>query len=114
MEAVVEKWLYWVSLAAFGIRAVQWRHRALKGRVLSLLVEKGEQTGMELKDAGAPQTVYNYLKELEEEGLIERRENEAADLVRRGGLPQFLYRAKGAPMRSRPRLPHSNPAGVLN
>lgn len=45
----MEKWFYWGCLLVFGIRAVQWRHRAHKGLVLSLLLQKGESSGMALK-----------------------------------------------------------------
>lgn len=91
----MEKWLYWFCLAVFGVRAVQWRHRARKGFILALLVEKGEQSGMQLKDAGAPGSVYSYLAELEEEGLIEHRKDETPlATVARGGLPRYLYRVK--------------------
>lgn len=91
---MLEKILYWGCLLAFGVRAVQWRHRARKGLVLSLLVDKGEQSGRELKAAGAPGTVYNYLYELEKEGLVERRNDGAPPP---GGIQTFLYRAKGTP-----------------
>ncbi len=71
--------LLWIAGGAlFAVclqRAMSWRGRAKKGLILATLLRRGEQTGMQLREAGVGGgTLYIHLYELEQEGLIVSRE----------------------------------------
>lgn len=82
-----------VLLTGFGWWVYR-RHVAKKGLVLHLLAERGELTGMELRDAGVGGLVYSYLYELEKEGFVARR-SDGLPHPERGGHPLYFYRLKG-------------------
>ena len=91
-------WYHWVgggAAALFGaLFLFQRRRNSKKGLILSLLAEKGELTGMELRDAGVGGLVYSYLYELEKDGFVARRSG-ALPHPERGGRSRHYYRLKG-------------------
>ena len=86
---------YWILVSLppliWGVGAwASRRTRAKKGLILSLLEERGELTGMQLRDAGVGALVYNYLYELEKEGFVFRRDD-GLPHPERGGHPLSYY-----------------------
>lgn len=72
------------------------RAPAKKGLILAHLIKNGESTGRQLRDAGVGGLVYNYLLELEQEGLIESRLH-PGDMCSTefGRIARRLYKLKG-------------------